>query len=130
MSISINITSVAVKDQQVAHDFYTQKLGFVVKHDIPMGEYRWLTLVAPNHLEGTELLLEPMAFEPAKVYQAALKDAGIPCTSFEVDNMDAEVARLTELGVSFQGDVQNTGDALIATLDDGCGNWIMLTQTL
>ncbi|WP_242426248.1 VOC family protein [Vibrio sp. qd031] len=51
MSISINITSVAVKDQQVAHDFYTQKLGFVVKHDIPMGEYRWLTLVAPNHLE-------------------------------------------------------------------------------
>ncbi|WP_242426246.1 hypothetical protein [Vibrio sp. qd031] len=71
-----------------------------------------------------------MAFEPAKVYHAALKDAGIPCTSFEVDDMDAEVARLTELGVSFQGDVQNTGDALIVTLDYGCGNWIMLTQTL
>jgi catechol 2,3-dioxygenase-like lactoylglutathione lyase family enzyme len=129
MSITINITSVSVLDQQVALEFYTQKLGFVVKHDIPMGEYRWLTVVAPNHLDGVELLLEPMAFEPAKVYQSALKEAGIPCTSFEVADIGLEFARLSGLGVKFTGEVQDAGDVFVVTLDDTCGNLVMLTQT-
>jgi len=28
--------------------FYTDKLGFVKMADIPMGEYRWLTVISPE----------------------------------------------------------------------------------
>ena len=57
--MQVYVTSVFVDDQATAHDFYTEKLGFVVKHDIPMGEHRWLTVVSPEQADGTELLLEP-----------------------------------------------------------------------
>ena len=48
-----------VDDQEKALRFYTDALGFVKKNDIPLGEARWLTVVAPEAPDGTELLLEP-----------------------------------------------------------------------
>jgi len=45
--MKIALTSVMVDDQAKALEFYTKVLGFVVKHDVPMGEYRWLTVVSP-----------------------------------------------------------------------------------
>ena len=76
--ISIYVTSVPVQDQDAALRFYTEKLGFIKKIDLPVGEHRWLTLVSPNEQNGVQLLLEPMAFGPARVYQEALKSVGIP----------------------------------------------------
>ena len=99
--IRIYATSVPVEDQDKALDFYTNILGFIKKTEVPVGEYKWLTVVSPLEQSGVELLLEPMAFEPAKVYQQALKEAGIPWTSFAVDDVEAEYKRLTELGVEF-----------------------------
>jgi len=53
----INLASVLVDDQDKALAFYTDVLGFVKKNDVPMGgEHRWLTVVSPEHPEGTELL--------------------------------------------------------------------------
>ncbi len=97
----INITSVLVDDQAKAERFYTDVLGFVVKDDVPLGEYRWLTVVSPDDPDGTELLLEPDAHPAAKPYKAALVSDGIPCTSFAVDDVAAEAARLKGLGVRF-----------------------------
>jgi catechol 2,3-dioxygenase-like lactoylglutathione lyase family enzyme len=57
--IRITVTSVLVDDQEKALKFYTEVLGFVKKHDIPLGEARWLTVVSPGAPDGTELLLEP-----------------------------------------------------------------------
>ncbi|MGH7564059.1 MAG: VOC family protein [Gemmatimonadota bacterium] len=57
-----------VEDQEKALPFYTEKLGFRKKTDIPMGEYRWLTAVAPDGPESIELVLEPAAFPPTKVF--------------------------------------------------------------
>ena len=99
--IKIHLTSVPVHNQEKALKFYTEILGFIKKTEVPMGEHKWLTVVSPKEQSGVELLLEPMAFEPAKVYQKALKDAGIPWTSFAVDNLKKEYERLTELGVKF-----------------------------
>ena len=42
----INLASVFVDDQQKALRFYTETLGFRVKHNIPLGEYAWLTVVS------------------------------------------------------------------------------------
>lgn len=128
--LRINITSVPVEDQQKALDFYTEVLGFMKKVDVPLGEYRWLTLVSPAEQTGVELLLEPMAFEPARLYQQALKEAGIPWTSFKVDDIQAEYKRLTDLGVQFSVAPREAGPVMIAVLDDTCGNYIQIMQEL
>lgn len=128
--IRIHVTSVPVDDQEKALKFYTKKLGFIKKTEIPMGDHKWLTVVSPNETNGVELLLEPMAFEPARVYQKALKDAGIPYTSFMVDNLEMEYERLIGLGVQFTMEPKEMGPVIIATLDDTCGNNIQLAQML
>src|SRR5215216_2982134 len=97
----IVVTSVLVDDQAKAHRFYTDVLGFVTKHDIDLGEARWLTVVSPKDPEGTELLLEPDGHPAAKPFKAALVDDGIPATSFGVDDVQGEYERLRGLGVEF-----------------------------
>jgi catechol 2,3-dioxygenase-like lactoylglutathione lyase family enzyme len=126
--MKINITSVMVDDQARAHAFYTERLGFTVKEDVPMGEHRWLTVVSPEGADGVELLLEPMGFEPARAFQKQLFEAGIPATSFASNDLEAEVARLKENGVEFRGEPQTMGNVKIAIFDDTCGNLICLTQ--
>ena len=128
--IKIFATSVPVDDQAKALTFYTEKLGFIKKKDIPMGEHRWLTLVSPAEQNGVELLLEPMGFEPTIAYQKALKDSGIPWTAFDVTDIQAEYERLVALGVEFSVPPKEAGPVMYAILDDTCGNNIQLVQTL
>jgi catechol 2,3-dioxygenase-like lactoylglutathione lyase family enzyme len=124
----INVTSVMVDDQAKALDFYTEKLGFVVKHDIPLGEFRWLTVVGANEPDGVELLLEPDAHPAAKVFKAALVEDGLPYTSFEVANVDDEFAMLEARGVRFTQLPTAMGPVTTAVFDDTCGNLIQLTS--
>ena len=128
--IKIHATSVPVDDQDKALEFYTEKLGFIKKTEIPLGEHKWLTVVSPQEQSGVELLLEPMAFEPSKVYQKALKEAGIPWTAFLVDDLEKEYQRLTNLGVQFSVEPKEAGTVMLAVLDDTCGNNIQLIQML
>jgi catechol 2,3-dioxygenase-like lactoylglutathione lyase family enzyme len=125
----IRLTSVPVDDQEKALQFYTGKLGFVKKHDVPVGEnYRWLTVVSPEEENGVELLLEPMGFAPAKTYQKQLFDAGIPYTSFAVDDIKKEAERLESQGVVFRSKPVQHGPVIIAVIEDTCGNLIQLAQ--
>ncbi len=121
----INITSVMVDDQDKALKFYTEVLGFIKKNDMPLGEYKWLTVLSPESDE-VELLLEPMEFTPAKTYQKALFDAGIPLTAFAVDDIDSEYNRLKNLGVIFKTLPTKMGTVTIAVFEDTCGNLIQL----
>lgn len=128
--IKIHVAHVPVDDQDKALEFYTTILGFVKKTEIPMGEHKWLTVVSPQEQSGVELLLEPMAFEPAQVYQKSLKDAGIPWTSFAVDDLEKEYRRLVDLNVQFSLPPKEVGAVIMAVLDDTCGNNIQLVQML
>jgi len=124
----IYITSVFVDDQTKALDFYTNKLGFEVKHDIPMGEHRWLTVVSEEQPGGTELLLEPSEHPAVKPYKNALVADGIPVASFQVDDLDAESEKLTAIGVEFTVKPMDAGPVRMAVIDDTCGNLIQLVQ--
>lgn len=124
----IHLTNVLVDDQAKAERFYTDVLGFAVKDDVSLGEYRWLTVVSPDDPNGTELLLEPDAHPAAKPFKAALVGDGIPYTSFAVDDVAAEFARLTALGVRFTQEPVEMGPVTTAVLDDTCGNLIQLMQ--
>lgn len=124
----IHLTSVFVDDQAKALAFYTDVLGFVPKEDVSLGEFRWLTVVSPDDPDGTELLLEPDAHPAAKPFTAALVGDGIPSASFAVDDVAAEHARLTGLGVRFTQEPVEMGPVTTAVLDDTCGNLIQLVQ--
>ena len=129
----ITLVSIPVRDQQKASEFYTDILGFVKKKDEPVGGgNRWLTLVAKDWQNGPELLLEPAPnhFEPSKVFQEALKNAGIPWTQLDVDNVEAEYARLTNLGVEFGVQPTAMETVKFAIFDDTCGNNTQLVQYL
>ncbi len=125
--------AIPVLDQAKALAFYTEKLGFVIKHDVPVGGgNRWLTVVNKEEQEGPEISLEPapLHFEPSKVYQDALKEAGIPYTAFDVDSVDEEYERLMGLDVSFSVKPTVMGTVKIAVFDDTCGNYIQILETL
>lgn len=124
----IYVTSVFVDDQAKALSFYTDKLGFQTKHDVPLGEARWLTVVSQEEPGGTELLLEPNGHPAVKPYQDALVRDGIPATSFQVQDLDAEFARLRALGVAFTVEPMDAGPVRMAVLDDTCGNLIQLIE--
>ena len=124
----ISLSSVPVDDQEKALQFYTQKLGFQKKHDIPMGHHRWITVVSPEQPDGTELALEPDEHPAVKPFKTALVEDGIPFTAFEVSDVAAEHKRLEALGVRFTQPPTEMGSVTTAVLDDTCGNLIMIMQ--
>jgi catechol 2,3-dioxygenase-like lactoylglutathione lyase family enzyme len=122
----INLTSVYVDDQRAALAFYTGVLGFEKHRDIPLGGASWLTVVSPEAPNGPELLLEPPGHPAVKPYRNALVEDGIPLAQFAVDDVEAEHARLTGLGVVFTQPPTDIGTAVVAVFDDTCGNLIQL----
>ena len=129
----VKVVSIPVQDQENALKFYTEKLGFLKKVDVPISEHnRWLTVVSKEEQDGPEILLEPAPnhFEPAKIYQKALFDAGIPYTQFNVDDVQKEYEQLTKLGVEFSVKPTEMGTVKIAVFNDTCGNNIQIVQML
>ena len=118
--------SIFVDDQEKALNFYTEILGFVKKEDVPVGEFRWLTVVSPDDLEGTELVLEPNENPAAEQFQNALLEQGIPATSFGVEDVQAEYERLRDLDVKFKDEPTDYGPYSIASFEDTCGNLIQI----
>ena len=125
----ITLTGVFVRDQDEAEKFYTEKLGFVKKHDVPVGEFKWLTVVSPDDPDGTELLLEPNDNPVAQEYQKGLFDQGIPAASFSATDIRAEYEKLKSLGVAFTMEPTEMANVTIAVFDDTCGNLIQIMQT-
>ncbi|MER5399788.1 VOC family protein [Streptomyces sp. NPDC002599] len=125
--MKIRLTSVFVDDQDRALRFYTEILGFVKKHDVPLGgQHRWLTVVSPDEPGGTELLLEPAGHPAVAPYRDALAKDGIPLAQFAVDDVNAQYQRLRGLGVRFTQEPLEMGPVTTAVFDDTCGNLIQI----
>jgi catechol 2,3-dioxygenase-like lactoylglutathione lyase family enzyme len=131
--MKVKVIGIPVQDQEKALQFYTEKLGFLKKVDVPLSEgNRWLTVVSREEQDGVEILLEPAPnhFEPSKIYQKALFEAGIPYTEFNADDVQQEYERLVNLGVEFSIKPTEMGTAKIAVFNDTCGNNIQIVETL
>ena len=124
----IKLTSVMVEDQDKALTFYTDILGFKKKHEIPVGEYKWITVVSPEGPGDVELTLEPNANPAAKTFQEAMFAQSIPLAAFEVGDIAAEYARLRAAGVAFTREPTPMGPVTIAVFSDTCGNLIQIYQ--
>jgi uncharacterized protein YndB with AHSA1/START domain/predicted enzyme related to lactoylglutathione lyase len=127
-TMRIDLSSVLVDNQDKALKFYTEVLGFVKKLDIPMGEFRWLTVVSPEAPDGTQLVLEPNANPAAKTFQEAMFKQGIPLTSLGAADVGKEYERMTKLGVVFKQPPTKAGPVTITVFEDTCGNLIQLHQ--
>ncbi|MCY9165029.1 VOC family protein [Bacillus atrophaeus] len=126
--MKIIVTSIFVQDQDKALEFYTEKLEFVKKEDVPMGKFRWITLVSEEDQDGTELLLEPNEHPAAKEYQKKIFAEGFPATMFGVTDIRKEYKRLMEKGVKFTMEPTKMGEVTVAVFDDTCGNLIQIIQ--
>jgi len=126
--MKIKLTSVPVDDQAKALDFYTRILGFVMKHDVPVGEFRWLTVVSPEEPNGVELLLEPSEKPETQTYKKFLFSREIPITAFAVPDVQGEYERLKGLGVRFTMEPTPVPPTVLAVFDDTCGNLIQIYQ--
>jgi catechol 2,3-dioxygenase-like lactoylglutathione lyase family enzyme len=124
----IKLTSIMVDDQDKALRFYTEVLGFKKKHDIPVGEYRWITVTSPEGPDDLELALEPNANPAAKTFQEAMFSQGIPLAAFEVTDIAGEAGRLTTKGVAFTQQPTKAGPVTLAVFADTCGNLIQIYQ--
>jgi glyoxylase I family protein len=124
----IKLTSIMVDDQDKALRFYTEVLGFKRKHDIPVGEYRWITVSSPEGPNDLELALEPNANPAGKTFQEAMFAQGIPLAAFEVTDIAVEFARLRAKGVVFIRQPAKAGAVTLAVFADTCGNLIQLYQ--
>ena len=124
----IHLASVPVDDQQKALRFYTETLGFQLKHNIPLGEHAWITVVSEDAPEGTQLVLEPDAHPAVRPFKRALVEDGIPWTSFAVDDVEAEHERLLARGVRFVQPPTDLGTVIVAVFDDSCGNLIQIAE--
>jgi predicted enzyme related to lactoylglutathione lyase len=128
LSITIKLVSIPVDDQAKALDFYTEKFGFEKRADVSQGDYRWLTVTAPEGSPEIELVLEPNENPTSKAYQASLREQGIPITSFFSSDLDADYERLMGLGVRFTKELTDMPWGKFAILDDTCGNLVQLQQ--
>ena len=124
----IHLTGVFVDDQDKALRFYTETLGFKLKHNVPVGRFAWITVVSEEAPEGMELLLEPDEHPAVRPYKAALVKDGIPCASFASDDVEAEHERLVAKGVRFVQPPTDVGTVITAVFDDTCGNLIQITE--
>ena len=126
--MKIKLSSVFVDDQDKALKFYTEVLGFIKKRDIPVGQYKWLTVVSPDEPDGTELLLEPSDNPATQVFKKAIYEQGIAATAFAVEDIQKEYDRMTNLGVVFAMPPTPMGPTTAAVFDDTCGNLIQIYQ--
>jgi catechol 2,3-dioxygenase-like lactoylglutathione lyase family enzyme len=124
----IKLTSLMVNDQEKALQFYTGVLGFQKKHEIPVGAYKWLTVVSADGPDDLELSLEPNENPAAKAFQEAMFSQGIPLAAFEVSDIQGEYSRLMSQGVVFTQEPAQAGPVHIAVFSDTCGNLIQLYQ--
>lgn len=127
--IRVKLTSILVNDQARARAFYTEKLGFKIKHDIDMGGASWLTLTGSHDPNGVELLLEPNSgVAEAKAMTEALYARGVPQAQLYTADLAAEYETLKAKGVVFKAPPAAMGPTMFADFDDTCGNWIRLVQ--
>ncbi|MBO0909374.1 MULTISPECIES: VOC family protein [Arthrobacter] len=122
----VKMSSIHVIDPAAAFDFYTGTLGFEPLMVLP--EYNLFIVQAPNIPDGPGLLLEPSDHPVAEAYRTGVYGMGLPAVVLGVDDVQAEMERLSALGVRFTGPPSTDAMGTQAVFDDGCGNYIQLHQ--
>lgn len=134
MITKMNHVSIYVLDQESAHNFYVNKLGFKVHTDAPIGPgMRWLTVVAPEQPD-VEITLMPIAdgmmFKDGAAAQMKelVKKGTFGFGVFECNDLNATYEELKAKGVEFKKPPTKEFYGYEALFVDDSGNWFSLGQ--
>ncbi|HWL15813.1 MAG TPA: VOC family protein [Opitutus sp.] len=135
MIARLSHTTVFVKNQDSAREFYTKKLGFSVTNDVRLGTFRWLTVRAPEQKDLEIALLDPAAMfddEPEiREKFSQLMDAGkLGAGVFQTADCEKTYEELKARGVTFRHPPERRPYGIEAILEDDSGNWFSLTQPM
>ena len=116
----IQLFSVPVSDQDRSRDFYRDVLGFQVLGDRQLTpEMRWIQLAPPRGDTSITLVTWFPTMQPGDLKGIVV----------ETDDLDGDVTRLTEAGVTFTSGIDEQPWGRFATFDDPDGNGIVLQHT-
>ena len=126
-------STVYVTDQDRAKTFYTEKLGFEVRDDARMGNFRWLTVAPktqPDHCIVLMLIsTSPMMNEAQAASLRALVEAGaLGGGVLMTDDCRREYEELKGRGVTFVREPNEMPYGIEAVFTDDSGNFYSLTQ--
>ena len=124
----IKLTSIMVDDQDKALKFYTDVLGFGKKHDIPVGEYRWITVVSPEGPDDLELVARAERQPRRQGVSGGDVRAGHPARRVRGRRHREECAPSEGAGRGVHAATAPMGPVTVAVFADTCGNLIQLYQ--
>jgi catechol 2,3-dioxygenase-like lactoylglutathione lyase family enzyme len=132
MISKLSHTTIWVLDQDEALEFYTQKLGFEVRTDASVDNFRWVTVSPADQPDHELILLEPgppmMDEETAEQLKRLVAKGVVGPGAFETDDCQATYEQLSERGVNFLSEPTKRFYGIEATLRDNSGNWFSMTQ--
>ena len=131
MSQGIELVGLYVRDQDEAHAFYVEKLGFRVHTDVRNGDYRWLTVQHPEQPSFQLGLFLPgppaVDAETAKALRAAVAKGAMPPLVLVVDDCRAAYETMKARGVEFtQEPVERYGSVDAGFRDPSGNGWKMI----
>lgn len=114
---TVLLFSVPVSDQDRARDFYVDVLGFELANDQAMGpDMRWVQVRPP----GGQTSLTLVTWFPS------MPAGSLQGIVLETEDLDGDIARLTQLGVTIEGGVQEAPWGRFVQFADPDGNGIVL----
>jgi catechol 2,3-dioxygenase-like lactoylglutathione lyase family enzyme len=126
-------TTVFVTDQDAARDFYVNKLGFEIRDDQMMGEFRWLT-VGPKGQPDLRIVLMKIApfghmdAESAETMKKLQEKGVFGAGVFETADCQKTYEELVARGVEFVAPPEKKFYGTEAIFRDNSGNWFSLTE--
>jgi catechol 2,3-dioxygenase-like lactoylglutathione lyase family enzyme len=125
-------STIWVLDQDEARRFYTERLGFEVRTDATMDDFRWLTVSPPDQPDFEIILLVPgppmMDRESAEQLKALVAKGAVGGGAFETADCRATYRQLQQRGVEFLQEPTERFYGIEATFRDNSGNWFSMTQ--
>ena len=135
MITRLSHASIYVLDQDSAHDFYVNKLGFTEKMKVPIGnDAFWLT-VSPQDQPDLEITLMPInkggmfSETVAAEFSELVKKGTFGFGVFECKDIYATYQELKGKGVEFTKEPKEEFYGIEAMFKDDSGNWFSLVQS-
>lgn len=130
---NLSHTTLYVTDQERAKAFYTEKLGFEVRADQSMGNFRWLAVSPKGQSEPAIVLMSidqaPWLDDDSRAALRKLVEGGkLGACVFQTKDCRKTYDELKARGVTFRGEPEERFYGIEAMFQDDSGNWFSLTE--
>jgi catechol 2,3-dioxygenase-like lactoylglutathione lyase family enzyme len=128
---NVSLVTVYVNDIDDAKAFYTGKLGFVLKEDINLGDFRWCTVYQADHPELRLALMlpgPPLDEDAADMIRRSLAKGTMHGFGIATDDCHKTFQELVAKGVEYIQEPSDRPYGVEAVMRDNTGNWLVLVE--